>query len=95
MAEHTDKYTPDSLDSDANNASHTGIEAISPHEPDWRREQLERWWEPSKQLLASIRGYQRNLARNSLFGKIASKVFVLKHRFWSVVSGADIPINCT
>jgi serine O-acetyltransferase len=26
--------------------------------------------------------------------RLVSKAFVLEHRFWSVVTGADIPLNC-
>ena len=62
--------------------------AISATEPDWSRERRDRGWEPSKALLASVRDYQR--AR----GGIGRRWAVLRHRFWSVVTGADIPLNC-
>jgi serine O-acetyltransferase len=62
--------------------------AISATEPDWSRERRDGGWEPSKALLASIRDYQR--AR----GGIGRRWAVLRHRFWSVVTGADIPLNC-
>ena len=42
----------------------------------------------------SIRAYQRVLKRGGLLGKIISKWCVLQHRFWSVVAGTDIPLNC-
>jgi serine O-acetyltransferase len=42
-------------------------------------------------LLKSIRDYQRSKQRGS---SLAAKVAVLRHRFWSVVTGADIPLNC-
>ena len=55
--------------------------------PDWSRETKRFYsWSPSKSLLASIRAYQRG---NSFTRRVA----VLRHRFWSVVTGADIPIN--
>ena len=63
--------------------------AISATEPDWNRERAERGWEPRKALLKSIRDYQR--AGASGFG---AKMAVLRHRFWSVVTGADIPLSC-
>jgi serine O-acetyltransferase len=67
-------------------------EAISATEPDWSRErQFPGQWEPSKRLLKSIRDYQRAKARRA---GLASKFAVLRHRFWSVVTGADIPLNC-
>jgi serine O-acetyltransferase len=56
-------------------------------QPDWTREQR-RGWEPSKALLKTIRDYQA-VPRRSL----AAKWAVLRHRFWSVVTGADIPLN--
>ena len=63
---------------------------ISATEPDWSRERREAGkWEPGKALLASIRDYQR--ANGS---GLAAKIAVLRHRFWSVVTGADIPLNC-
>lgn len=46
-----------------------------------------RYWEPSDRLLESIRDYHDS--ETSLGRKLA----VLRHRFWSVVTGADIPIN--
>lgn len=62
---------------------------VSATEPDWTREHRRPGeWHPGKAILASIRAYQR--ATNPLSRKIA----VLRHRFWSIVSGADIPINC-
>jgi serine O-acetyltransferase len=62
-------------------------------EPDWSREEPVRWWDPSRQLLASIRDYTRAARRRGPVWDLAKKVAVLRHRFWSVVSGADIPIN--
>jgi serine O-acetyltransferase len=62
--------------------------AISATEPDWSRERKRRGeWNPGKALLASIRAYQG--ASNPIGRKLA----VLRHRFWSAVSGADIPVN--
>ena len=69
-------------------------EAISAANPDWTREQPGRWWEPGPRLLRSIRGYQKWKGRAGLFGLFLSKFYVLRHRFWSVVSGAEIPLNC-
>ncbi|MBJ7899739.1 MAG: serine acetyltransferase [Cyanobacteria bacterium RI_101] len=62
-------------------------------EPDWSRERLKKWWEPNKQLIKSLRGYQK-WQTQGLFGKLVSKYYVLLHRFWSIITGADIPINC-
>jgi len=44
-------------------------------------------WNPAQSLLDTIRTYQGS--RNPAVRKLA----VLQHRFWSVVTGADIPLN--
>ena len=67
---------------------------ISASIPDWRREKISRCWDPSRQLLKSIRQYQIWLARGGLLGKFLSRYCVFQHRFWSVVTAADIPLNC-
>jgi len=64
--------------------------------PDWSRERkgfLE--WAPSRALIASIRAYQRYESSRSLWGDLLRGVAVLRHRWWSVVTGADIPLNCS
>jgi serine O-acetyltransferase len=68
---------------------------ISHTEPDWSREQ-KGWleWDPSKSLLATIRKYQKYQLRGGVFWRLLAKWQVVLHRFWSVVTGADIPINC-
>ena len=70
--------------------SHTKISAT---EPDWNREKLTRWWSPSKQLLKSVRQYQKWQSRNHPLSQIFQKWYVLQHRFWSVVTGAEISLN--
>jgi len=67
---------------------------LSATEPDWSRERCYRWWQPSHQLLKSIRSYQKWQARGGTVGHFLSVWNVIKHRFWSVVTGADIPLNC-
>jgi serine O-acetyltransferase len=63
-------------------------DAISATDPDWSRERRDRGWEPGKALLQSIRDYQRAQGKG-----LRAKMAVLRHRFWSVVTGADIPLN--
>jgi len=63
--------------------------AVSATEADWSREACRRGWDPGRRLLAAIRSYQRLAGRKGLRGKLC----VLRHRFWSAVSGADIPLN--
>jgi serine O-acetyltransferase len=68
-------------------------EEISAVEPDWTREALARPWDPGRQLLRCIRSYQRWRSRGGVLALLPRYYNVLKHRFWSVVSGADIPLN--
>jgi len=67
---------------------------ISATEPDWSREECRRWWEPSRQLLKSIRNYQKWQSQGGILGRWFCKLSIIEHRFWSVITGADIPLNC-
>ncbi len=67
---------------------------ISDQIPDWSRETPTWRWNPGQRLLTTIRSYQKWHSRGGLLGKVMSKVAIVRHRFWSVVSGADIPPNC-
>lgn len=60
-------------------------------QPDWQREAPRRLWDPSRQLLQSIRTYQS--PGSGLVGSLRRKMAVLRHRFWSVVSQAEIDLN--
>lgn len=67
---------------------------VSAHVPDLLRECKSAWsWCPSRSLLASIRSYQRYADSRNPFLIIASKLAILRYRWWSVITGADIPIN--
>jgi len=68
-------------------------EAVSATEPVWSREQMRGTWAPSRQLLRSIRGYQRYAGRRGPVAWVGRGWNVLRHRFWSVVCGAEIPVN--
>jgi hypothetical protein len=62
--------------------------------PDWSRESKQLFaWAPSRSLLASIRTYQRCRGSKSPWCISGKFVAVLRHRFWSVVTGADIPLK--
>lgn len=65
-------------------------EAISAAYPDWSREQKTRRWDPSKALLKSIRKHQNSAG---ILRPVRRKIAILQHRLWSIVTGADIPIN--
>lgn len=70
--------------------------AVSSSVPDLSRE-LKRWfaWDPARSLLASLRSYQRHRRSRNPLRMVVKMVAVLRHRFWSVVTGADVPLNCT
>jgi serine O-acetyltransferase len=75
-------------------SSHQASSTISASIPDWSRETKAWWaWEPSKSLLASIRAYERHRKSRGPIAILMRKIAVLRHRFWSVVTSADIPIN--
>jgi len=68
---------------------------VSAEVPDWSRERKALFeWAPSRSLLASIRGYQRASKSRGVLAGCSRKIAVLRHRFWTVVTGADIPLNC-
>ena len=61
--------------------------------PDWSREAFTSGeWQASRRLLRSIRDYQR-LAKAGFLRRPRQAWLVLRHRFWSMVTGADIPLN--
>ncbi|PQO45981.1 serine acetyltransferase [Blastopirellula marina] len=63
---------------------------------DWERERPRQFWAPSRRLLRSIRKYQSWRDYKGpwrLLGPVFRRRWVISHRFWSVVCGADIPIN--
>lgn len=67
---------------------------VSAEIPDWKREHkslLE--WSPSKSLLASIRRYHNANTLPFPIRKLVQMLAVLQHRVWSILTGADIPIN--
>jgi serine O-acetyltransferase len=69
-------------------------EDISAEIPDWSREKPRRFWDPGRKLLSAIRHYQYWSNKGGIVSAVLCKWLVLCHRFWSVVTGADIPLNC-
>ena len=62
---------------------------------DWSREHLKVGeWSPGKRLLSSIRDYQRCKQKRMLLRRFFVAWIVFRHRLWSAISGADIPLNC-
>jgi serine O-acetyltransferase len=88
----------------ANNAVPEGVrpsdsarflaEQPSAEEPDWTREQCSALeWRPARQLLRAVRDYKRARERGGIVGSVQRRAATLRHRFWSAVAGADIPVN--
>jgi len=75
-------------------AAATPRPAISATVPDWAREYKAPFaWSPPYALLASLRDYQRWRSGNVLQRAVLMRWAVLRHRFWSVITGADLPLN--
>ena len=66
---------------------------VSATVPDWSREKINRWWHPSNQLLKSVREYQKWYSYGGAIGRCFRIWNLLQYRFWSVVTGAEIPLN--
>lgn len=67
---------------------------ISATVPDFSREAKPFFaWMPSRSLLASIRAHQRASASRAPWAALSRRWAALRHVFWSVVTGADIPLN--
>jgi serine O-acetyltransferase len=68
---------------------------VSASVPDWSRERVRKFFDPSRQLLRHIRGYQRFRLRSAAsrwmsIDWLRSRWHVVGYRFWSVVAGAEI-----
>jgi serine O-acetyltransferase len=50
-------------------------------------------WHPARALLASLRAYERHRDSANPVSWSLKKWAVLRHRFWSVIPGADIPLG--
>jgi len=61
---------------------------VSATEADWSREDPIRLYDPPRRLLRAIRRYQAA-------GPLMRRYWVMSHRFWSAVTGADIPLTCS
>jgi serine O-acetyltransferase len=67
---------------------------ISATEPDWSREARPFCaWSPSQSLLASMRSYEKYQPMRNPIAVILRMFAVFRHRFWSIVTGAEIPLG--
>jgi serine O-acetyltransferase len=69
-------------------------ELVSSEVPDWSRERPRRFWDPGRKLLLTIRRYQYWRARGGPLCPLYCRIIALRHRFWSVITGAEIPLTC-
>lgn len=69
------------------------IKSISSEVPDWSREKPQQFWDPGRQLLRTIRLYQAWHGKAGFAARTFCKWLVLRHRFWTVVTGAEIPLE--
>jgi serine O-acetyltransferase len=70
------------------------VAPISSEVPDWCRENPTRFWDPGRKLLLTIRRYQYWQNKPGVLARLFCKLIVFRHRFWSVVTAAEIPLDC-
>lgn len=61
---------------------------------DWSREKPRFFWDPSRKLLKTIRDYQKLINKKDPINILRRKLCVLRHRFWSIITGAEIDLCC-
>lgn len=66
---------------------------ISATIPDMTREAPRRIWDPSRRLLKAIRDYQAARMTPGPISALRMRLAVLRHRFWSVITGAEIDLT--
>ena len=76
-------------------APQKGHKEPSAEVPDWAREMPRQFWDPGRKLLRAIRSYQYWCKSKNPIAVFCRKAAGLRHRFWSVVTGADIPLTCS
>ena len=68
---------------------------VSATVPDWSREAKRFWaWDPSRSLIASLRAYERSMNAPDAVAAVLRKWLTVRHAFWSIVTGAHIPLGC-
>jgi serine O-acetyltransferase len=70
------------------------IASISATLPDWSREAKPFFaWQPNRSLLASLRSYEKWRASKGMLSSFMRKSAVLRHVFWSAITGAEITLG--
>jgi len=70
------------------------VEPIDWSTPNWSREKPRKFWDPSRKLLKAIRQYQALKKTNNPINRLRTILIVLRYRFWTTVSGAEIDLSC-
>ncbi len=68
------------------------MQEISATVPDWSRERVRKFFDPSRQLLRHLRGYQQAKAVRSLTRSLRIRWHLFWFRLWSNVTGAEIDL---
>ncbi|MGR3701056.1 MAG: serine O-acetyltransferase [Paracoccaceae bacterium] len=68
---------------------------VSATVPDHSREVPRGRWDPSRHLLRAIRDYQAVRHSSGVMAVLRRKYAVMRHRVWSVVTGAEIDLKTT
>lgn len=67
---------------------------ISAETPDWSREAVALFeFNPGRKLLGAVRAWERWKDRRGPFAALARSLIRKRHRLWSILSGAEIPLG--
>ena len=67
---------------------------VSAEIADWSREAPGNFGIPVENCFGLFDAINTGDGREAFIGRLFCRILVLRHRFWSVVTGADIPLNC-
>jgi serine O-acetyltransferase len=68
------------------------MQEISASVSDWSREDVRKYFDPSRKLLRHLRAYQKAKKRTGLVHSVCCAWHLLWFRAWSVVAGAEIAL---
>ena len=87
--------TMDRTERDTVSRAASPVGDVSATVPDWSRELKSPFqWDPARSLLASLRAYEWAATSRHPLHRVLRALAVVRHRFWSVVTGADVPLGC-
>ncbi len=66
---------------------------VSADAADWAREKPRMFWDPGRKLVKTLRDYVRLGDGPGPLTALRRSMIVTRHRFWSAVSAADIPLG--